>query len=101
MNLATTTNIAALGCIEQVGRETQHARGNRSTLLLVSIEQRTRAAIDDSVQFPAQAVRILNAGVESLAACWRMNVCGVTDQKHATDAIPIREPGIHAVRRSP
>jgi hypothetical protein len=39
MNFAPTTDLPALGRVEQLGRKTQHAGRNRPSLFLVSVEQ--------------------------------------------------------------
>ena len=82
------------GGAEQPGR-------NGKPLLLVSIEERGGSPGQDRVQFPAEIVGILHAGIHALAAGGLMNVCRIARYKNAAHAIAINHSYISPVERKP
>jgi hypothetical protein len=53
VDLATATHVPALGGVEQLGGETEHACRNRPPLLLVGVEQFVGGSSEDRRQLPA------------------------------------------------
>lgn len=101
MDVATTLHFATCCGVEQRARQAQHVRCNRSTLVVVRVQQGRRRAHEYRRQFPAQIVRILHAGIEALTTGRGMNMRRVSDKEHAVVAIPISQACVHVVGRSP
>jgi hypothetical protein len=89
MDLTPTAHLASLGGIQELGCKAEHPRCNRPAFFLVAVEQRIGSASQNGSQLPAEVVGVLDAGIQTLATRWRMNVSGVTNQEHASYTVAI------------
>ena len=74
----------------------EHLERDRAPLRLVAVEQRVGRALQQRGEPPAEAVGVLDAGVQPLAAGGRMHVGGVARQQDAPRAEAIGDPHVHA-----
>jgi hypothetical protein len=74
---------------------------DRQTFVLIRVQQGVWRSAQHLSQLPAKVIRILNAGVHALSTSSRMDMRGVTCEKHSASATAIDHADIWSPDRKP